>query len=434
MIALADCNNFYVSCERVFNPKLENRPVVVLSNNDGCIVARSEEAKALGIPMGAPLFKYKEFLEKNNVVVLSSNYTLYGDMSERVMNTLAQFTPSIEIYSIDESFLDLSRIANVGTDSEKLFNYGMNIRKTVLKWTGIPVSIGIAPTKVLAKVASKKAKKGEGVCVLNAKSEIDEALSTFDIEDIWGIGRAYTNFLRKHKINTALELANASDDWIKKHLTIVGLRIVKELRGEKCIDIVEDFIPRKSVGSQKSFGEPQTDFFVLFNALSSYIDECARKLRNQHSVANIMGVFVATNPFNLKEPQYFRTRFIRLPVPTNFTGELIKYGYALLKEIYREGFRYKRVGVLFAGLSPDDSYQFNLFDKFNREKLLRLMEAYDKLNKKYGKGILKFSAQGVQKEWKMKQEHLSEHFTTSWDDILTIELDKKDMIVKRDGK
>lgn len=433
MIALADCNNFYVSCERVFNPKLENRPVVVLSNNDGCIVARSEEAKALGIPMGAPLFKFKEFLEKNNVIALSSNYTLYGDMSERVMNTLATFTPSIEIYSIDEAFLDFSRLAWVGNDSKKLYDYGMNVRTTVLKWTGIPVSLGIAPTKVLAKVASKKAKKSSGVCVLNTKEEIKEALSTFDIEDIWGIGRAYTNFLRKHKINTALELANAPDDWVKKHLTIVGLRIVKELRGEKCLDIDEEPAPRKSIGSQKSFGEPQTDFFVLFNALSSYIDECARKLRKQRSVANIMGVFVATNPFNLKEPQYFRSKFIRLPVPTNFTGELIKYGYALLKDIYREGYRYKRVGILFAGLNSEDSFQFNLFDKLNREKVFKLMEVYDKLNKKYGKGIIKFSAQGVQKEWKMKQEHLSEHFTTSWDDILTINLDNHSFFNNRKG-
>jgi DNA polymerase V len=424
MIALVDCNNFYVSCERVFNPKLENRPVVVLSNNDGCIVARSEEAKALGIPMGAPLFKYKDFLEKHNVIALSSNYTLYGDMSERVMNTLAQFTPSIEIYSIDEAFLDFSRLATIGNDSKRLFDYGMHIRTTVLKWTGIPVSIGIAPTKVLAKVASKKAKKNKGVCVLNTKDEIIDALATFDIEDVWGIGRAYTNFLRKHKINTALELANAPDDWIKRHLTIVGLRVVKELRGEKCIDIEEDVIPRKSVGSQKSFGETQTDFFVLFNALSSYIDECARKLRTQHSLANIMGVFVATNPFSLKDPQYFKSKFIRLPTPTNFTGELIRYGFALLKDIVREGFRYKRVGVLFAGLTRQDSYQYNLFDRLNREKLTRLMEAYDQLNRKYGKGIVKFSAQGVHKVWKMKQEQLSEHYTTSWDDILTIEIDK----------
>ncbi|MGB9912994.1 MAG: DUF4113 domain-containing protein, partial [Candidatus Kapaibacteriota bacterium] len=289
---------------------------------------------------------------------------------------------------------------------------------------GIPVSIGIAPTKVLAKVASKKAKKNKGVCVLNTKDEIIDALATFDIEDVWGIGRAYTNFLRKHKINTALELANAPDDWIKRHLTIVGLRVVKELRGEKCIDIEEDVIPRKSVGSQKSFGETQTDFFVLFNALSSYIDECARKLRNQHSLANIMGVFVATNPFSLKDPQYFKSKFIRLPTPTNFTGELIRYGFALLKDIFREGFRYKRVGVLFAGLTRQDSYQYNLFDRLNREKLTRLMEAYDQLNRKYGKGIVKFSAQGVHKVWKMKQEQLSEHYTTSWDDILTIEIDK----------
>lgn len=424
MIALVDCNNFYVSCERVFNPKLEKVPVVVLSNNDGCIVARSEEAKALGIPMGAPLFQYKDFLEKHNVVALSSNYTLYGDMSERVMNTLSMFTPNIEIYSIDEAFLDLSRLANIGNNSLKLLDYGSLIRSTVLKWTGIPVSIGISHTKVLAKVASKLAKKRDGVCVLNSPEEINNALSNFDVEDIWGIGHAYAKFLRKNKINTAYELANAPDHWIQKNLTIVGLRIVKELRGEKCIDIEYQPIPRKSVGSQKSFGELQTDFFVLYNALSCYIDECARKLRNQKSYANIMGVFVATNPFNPNEPQYFRSKFIRLPVPTNFTGELIRYGYALLREIFKEGFKYKRVGVIFAGLSPEGSLQYNLFDRINRDKVSRIMEVYDKLNRKYGKGILKFSAQGIDKPWRMKQEHLSEHFTTEWENILTIDLDK----------
>lgn len=425
MIALVDCNNFYVSCERVFNPKLEKRPVVVLSNNDGCIVARSEEAKALGIPMGAPLFQFKDFLEKNNVIALSSNYTLYGDMSERVMNTLAMFTQSIEIYSIDEAFLDLSCLAFVGNEAQKLYDYGMKIRSTVLKWIGIPVSIGIAPTKVLSKIASKKAKKGQGVCVLSSPDLIQDALSNFDVEDIWGIGKAYAKFLKKHNINTALELANAPEQWIKRHLTIVGLRIVKELRGEKCIGVEEEPMPRKSVCSQKSFGEPQTEFFVLFNALSSYIDECTRKLRNQGSLASIMGVWIATNPFNFSEPQYFQSKFINLPVPTNFTAELIRYGYALLKEIYREGYRYKRVGVLFSGLTPDNTLQYNLFDKLQRDKLQRLMDAYDSINRKYGKGTVKFSSQGIGYEWRMKQEHLTEHFTTSWENILCIQLDKQ---------
>ncbi len=423
MIALVDCNNFYVSCERVFNPKLEKQPVVVLSNNDGCIVARSEEAKALGIPMGAPLFQFRELLKKNKVVTLSSNYTLYGDMSERVMNTLTQFSPNIEVYSIDEAFLDFSNLADIGNDSEKLFKYGMEIRNTILKWTGIPISIGISHTKVLSKVASKLAKKGKGVCVLNSQQEINAALSNFDVEDVWGIGRTYSKFLKKHNIKTAYELANAPEHWVQKHLTIVGLRLVKELQGIKCIDIDYQPIPRKSVGSQKSFGELQTDFSVLFNALSSYIDECAKKLRNQQSLANIMGVFVATNPFNTNELQYFRSKFIRLPVPTNFTGELIKYGFYILKEIFREGYKYKRVGILFSGLISEKSFQYNLFDKLNRDKIVRLMEVYDTLNRKYGKGTLKFSAQGVNKPWKMKQEHLSEHFTTEWENILTINLD-----------
>lgn len=424
MIALVDCNNFYVSCERVFNPKLEKRPVVVLSNNDGCIVARSEEAKALGIPMGAPLFQYKDFLDKHNVIALSSNYTLYGDMSERVMNTLAEFTPNIEIYSIDEAFLDLSNIAFVSKNPDRLFEYGVEIRSKVLKWTGIPVSIGIAPTKVLAKVASKKAKKSNGVWVIVSEEDRVNALSDFPVEDLWGIGRAYSNFLKRRKINTALELSRMPESWVRKHLTVQGVRIVKELNGEKCLDI-EQPIPRKSVGSQKSFGEPQTDFFVLFNALASYIDECAVKLRNQNSVANILGIFVATNPFNKSEPQYFKSRFIRLPVPTNFTGELIRFGYIILKDIFKEGYRYKRVGVLLTGLDSVNKLQYNLFDKLNREKAIKLMEVYDSIRKKYGKEILKFSAQGIGKEWKMKQEHLSDKFTTDWDSILTINIQSK---------
>lgn len=421
MIALVDCNNFYVSCERVFNPKLKNRPVVVLSNNDGCIVARSEEAKALGIPMGAPFFQYREFLEKYDVVALSSNYTLYGDMSERVMNTLGEFTPCIEIYSIDEAFLDFSNLAFIRNNPEKLTEYGLQIRNKVLKWTGIPVSTGIAPTKVLAKVASKKAKKSKGVWVIVTEEDIKNALSDFPVEDLWGIGRAYSSFLKKNKINTALELANMPESWVRKHLTVVGVRIIKELKGEKCIDI-EQPVPRKSIGSQKSFGEPQTDFSVLFNALASYIDECATKLRNQKGVANIMGVFVATNPFNTNEPQYFKSRYIRLPVPTNFTGELIRLGYVLLKDIYKEGYKYKRVGVLLTGLDNQKNLQYNLFDKVNRVKAMKLMEVYDNIRKLYGKNALKFSAQGVTKEWKMKQERLSKSFSTDWNSILTINL------------
>ncbi|MCX7879443.1 MAG: Y-family DNA polymerase [Ignavibacteria bacterium] len=424
MIALVDCNNFYVSCERVFNPKLVGCPVVVLSNNDGCIVARSEEAKELGIPMGAPLFQWKDFLQRNKVFVLSSNYTLYGDMSERVMNTLAMFSPDVEIYSIDEAFVGLSHLAGISSSPRSLLEYAKEIRSTILKWTGIPVSIGIAQTKVLAKVAGKKAKKAGGVYGLFTKEEIENTLATFDVEDIWGIGRAYTKFLRKHNINTALELARAKDSWVKKNLTVVGLRIVEELRGKKCIGLELLPAPRKSVGSQKSFGEPQTEFAPMFNALACYIDECAIKLRRERNVASVMGVYVATNPFNPKEPQYFQSKFVRLPVPSNFTGELIKYGYNLLRDIFREGYRYKRVGVIFSGLVREEKFQYNLFDGLDRPKVFKLMEVYDQLNKKYGKGIIKFSAQGVEREWKMKQENLTEHFTTSWNELLTINIDK----------
>ncbi|MGQ9819914.1 MAG: Y-family DNA polymerase [Candidatus Kapaibacteriales bacterium] len=420
MIALIDCNNFYVSCERVFRPKLENRPVVVLSNNDGCIIARSEEAKELGIPMGAPLFQYKEFLEKNNVVTCSSNYTLYGDLSERVMNTLSHFTPDIEVYSIDEAFLDLSFLPSISASKERLIDFAKKVRETVLKWTGIPISIGIGPTKVLAKVASKIAKKNGFVWVLFSQDEIDNALKSFDIEDLWGIGKSYSKFLKKHNIFYAYELAKANDNWVKKHLTIVGLRIVEELRGIKCIDVEVQPLPKKSIGSAKSFGEPQTEFFPIYNALSTYIDECTRKLRSQRSLANILGVYLQTNPFRADEPQYFNSKFIKLPVPTNLTNELIHYGYILLKEIFRGGYRYKRVGVLLSGFVNENELQLNIFDKMNREKLSRVILAYDEINQRYGKGIIKFSAQGTTKMWKMRQDNLSQPFTTNWDSLLTI--------------
>lgn len=427
MIALIDCNNFYVSCERVFNPKLENRAVVVLSNNDGCIIARSEEAKELAIPMGAPLFQYKKFLEKNNVIICSSNYALYGDLSERVMNTLSRFTPDIEIYSIDEAFLDLSFLPSVSASKDKLIDFAKNVRGTVLKWTGIPVSIGIGPTKVLAKIASKIAKKNGFVNVLFSREDIDIALKEFDVEDLWGIGKAYSKFLKKHNFFNAYSLARANDNWIKKHLTIMGLRIVEELRGKRCIDVEIQPIPKKSIGSAKSFGETQTEFFSIYNALSTYIDECSRKLRSQKSLANILGVYLQTHPFCTNEPQYFNSKFIKLPVPTNFTNELIHYAYLLLKEIFRDGYRYKRVGVLLSGFVKEDELQLNLFDKLNREKLGKLILAYDEINRKYGKGTIKFSSQGTDKKWKMRQENLSQTFTTNWDGLLTVNIDRNNL-------
>lgn len=425
MVALIDCNNFYVSCERVFNPKLENRPVVVLSNNDGCIIARSEEAKTLGIPMGAPYFQYQKFLEKNNVAVLSSNYTLYGDMSERVMNTLAQFTPDIEIYSIDEAFLDLSYLPSIIKTKENLTDFGRKIRETVLKWTGIPISVGVSSTKVLAKVAAKKAKKNGYVWVLFSKYDIDSALRDFDVEDLWGIGKAYSKFLKRNKINSALELTKIKDSWIRKHLTIVGLRIVEELRGHRCLDVEIQPILKKSIGSAKSFGEPQTEFEPIYNALAWYVDECSRKLRNQNSLANIIGVYIQTNNFRPDEPQYFNSKFLRLPVPTNFTNELINYSYLLLKKIYRKGYKYKRVGVILSGFVDEKEVQLNLFDKLERNKIRQMISAYDEINHKFGKGIIKFSAQGTRKEWKMRQENLSEPFTTDWNKLLTIDIGRK---------
>jgi DNA polymerase V len=419
MIALVDCNNFYVSCERVFNPALNGKPVVVLSNNDGCIISRSNEAKALGIKMAQPAFKIADLIEKNQVAVFSSNYTLYGDMSQRVMTTLAGFTPEIEIYSIDEAFLNLAGIPN------NLEDYARTIRQTVLKNTGMPVSVGIGPTKVLAKIANHCAKKRpetNGVMVLDSSDKIGATLRSIEVEDVWGIGRQYATMLRSFKIKTAWDFTQMPDSWVKKKMTIVGLRIKKELEGEPCLEM--ELLPaaKKAICTSRSFGELQTDLEPLKEAVANFASSCAAKLRQQKTCAQKVMVFIHTNSFNPNDAQYAQNIVYKLPVATSSSIELIKYSLALLDLIYKEGYRYKKAGVIVSDIVPETRVQCSLFDCTDRAKQDALMHVMDKINARFGSNAVKIATLGNGVRWKLRQEKLSPSYTTRWNDIITIKV------------
>jgi DNA polymerase V len=412
IFALVDCNNFYASCERVFNPRLEGKPVVVLSNNDGCIIARSNEAKALGIKMGEPLFQCEKLVAKHQVQVFSSNFSLYGDMSRRVMDTLALFAPEMEVYSIDEAFLHLTGIA---ADPA---GYARTIRATVKKWVGIPVSIGVGPTKTLAKEAAKAAKKTpghEGVFDITARTE--ETLAAIEVEDIWGVGRQYARFLRRHGILTALDLRNAADGWVKKHMTVMGLRTVMELRGVSCIPLEEGESPRKTILCSRSFGRRVYRLGELEEAAAAYVSRAAEKLRDQGSAASYIQVILMEFPFNDGHP---KTRICsgRIPVATSYTPDLIRYATALVRRIYHKGPAYRKVGVMLSGIVQRGQVQLDLFHQSREgEKELGLMACVDSVNRRWGRGTLAFAAGGFTRPWWMRQAHKSPMFTTSWADL-----------------
>jgi DNA polymerase V len=414
LFALVDCNNFYVSCERVFNPIIEGKPVVVLSNNDGNVVARSNEAKALGVQFGAPAFECENLIKKG-VYAFSSNYALYGDMSQRVMNTLSGFAPEMEIYSIDEAFLSFSRLPSV----KDLTGYAFQIRRTVKRWTGIPTSIGIGPTKTLAKLANKLAKRNpehRGVFNIIEHPETDKLLDGVRVEDVWGIGVQYTKLLNLNGIFTALQLKNAPDRWVKKHMTITGLRTVWELRGHSCIPLEEVPPPKKGIISSRSFGRPVESLAELKEALASYVSRAAGKLRAQRSVALFITVFLGTNPFK-DEPQYHNSITSRLPVPTSHTVELIRHAHRGLEELYRSGFHYKRTGVFLTEIMPEDHAQLNLFSSPSSGKQDILMKTIDRINMRWGNNTVIYAAEGIQKGWRMRQLRLSPRFTTQWEEI-----------------
>jgi len=416
VFALVDCNNFYVSCEQVFNPGLIGKPVVVLSNNDGCIIARSNEAKSIGIQMGIPLFKIRDIIKAHEVQVYSSNYALYGDMSQRVIEILSEFTPDVEIYSIDEAFLDLS-----GFKKRNLTDYGYSIRSKIRKWTGIPVSIGIAETKTLAKIANRIAKRSEktdGVLDLTGSSYQDRALAITAVEDVWGVGRSYSGFLKSNGINNALQLRNAPDSLIKKEMGIVGLRILQELRGISCYPLEQYPPPKKEITVSRSFKHPIEDIADISEAVASYASKGAEKLRKAHLEANILVVFLMTNPYK-RQARYFNMKTIRFPFSTSDTSELIKYAHTGLNEIYRKGYLYKKAGVIFRDLSSDNHTQMTLFDYKKGEQSKEVMQAFDRINKRFGSDSVRYAATGSTRnqKWKTVFQRRSPSYTTNWDQL-----------------
>jgi DNA polymerase V len=412
LFALVDCNNFYVSCERVFNPRLHHRPVVVLSNNDGCVVARSEEVKALGIPMGIPYFRVRELLQDHEAAVLSSNYTLYADMSDRVMQTLASFTPSLEIYSIDEAFLSLQGLAG------DPLTLGRNIRSTVLRWTGIPVSVGIAPTKTLAKIANHWAKKNadfEGVFDISRMECLRSILEQIDIEKVWGVGRRLSEKLRPLGIRNAWHLSQADAGWIQKRFSVSLAKTGLELRGQVCFPLEEFPAANQTIVVSRSFGQPVCTFEQLQEAVCTYLSRAAEKLRQQQLCAQSLTVFARNSPFG-KAPFCAPSASFLFETATQSTLEMMKAVQVLLPKVYRREVAFHKAGVLLSGLVPAGKVQPNLFDNASvRRRDSRLMQVLDCLNAS-GKRVF-FASEGVLKPWRTSFRSKSPAFTTRWDEL-----------------
>jgi DNA polymerase V len=414
MFALVDCNNFYVSCERVFNPVLEGKPVVVLSNNDGCIIARSGEAKKMGLQMAEPAFLKNQFLKDNNVHIFSSNYTLYGDMSARVTETLSHFSPEFEIYSIDEAFLNLTGFTG------DLKDLSMKIIKTVRRNTGIPISVGIGSTKTLAKIANKAAKQTGGIFIIKNKRQSDTLIRNTPVEKVWGIGGQYAKLLHQNNVKTAYDFTQLDDNWLRIKMKVMGLRIKRELLGESCIALELLIPPKKAIATTRAFGKKTSELIYITEAVSTYAVRCAEKLRKQNSVANIITVFIHTDPFNLNDPQINKSKTISLPVATNDSIELVKYANICLNAIFSPEFRYKKAGVIVDGLQNETQVQSNIFDKIDRKKQYKLFQTIDKLNIEFGRDKVKLAVQGDGKEWRLRQEKLSKRYTTNWNEIMEV--------------
>ncbi len=416
MFGLVDCNNFYASCERVFNPYWNNRPVIVLSNNDGCVIARSNEAKKLGIEMGVPAYQVKTEIKQHGIGVFSSNYSLYGDMSNRVMSTLSSFVENMEVYSIDESFLDFS-----GFERFDLKEYGEKIVKTTTKGTGIPVSLGIAPTKTLSKVANKFAKKFpayKGTCIIDSEEKRIKALQLTEISDVWGIGRRRAKLLSKYNVKTAFDFTQLPVGWVRQKMTVTGEQLWKELNGISCIDM--EFAPpaKKTICTSRAFGQTIADLEGLKESVSTYAAICAEKLRKQKSCALSLMVFIHTNNFREDLPQYLQNSVIEFPVATNSTIEIVKYALIALKRIYKKGYQFKKAGVTITEIIPDAAIQTNIFDNVDREKHARLMSVVDQLNDGFKKNNLRLAVQEGSRRWRLKQEKLSPCYTTRISDVL----------------
>ena len=401
-IALIDCNSFYVSCERLFNPKIRRLPVVVLSNNDGCIISRSNEAKALGIKMGEPYFKARNIIIKNNVQVFSSNYSLYGDISRRVMRTLKRFNSKIEVYSIDEAFLDLSNFSD-----KEVKDVGKEIRNTVLQWTGIPTSIGIAETKTLSKVANHIAKKQKsGVVSLVNIKDLDPILEKVEVRDIWGVGKQLSKFYIKNGIYNAQQLKNDSNTWIKKTKNVLSSRTAMELRGVPCIEIETKQAKRKSCCVSRSFGKKVEKLRELKESVTSYCLNAAEKIRSESLVCKSITVFIRTSPFQNKGIFYSNSKTIDCPIATNNSIEIVKNALTGLDLIYKDGFKYQKAGIILSGLSDSEKGN-SLFKSTKDERIKNLMQSIDSTNYRYGRSTISLASAGINKKWSMRRQYSS---------------------------
>ncbi len=420
VFALVDCNSFYVSCERVFDPSSRGCPTVVLSNNDGCAISRSSEAKAVGIAMGAPIFKCQQLVRTHNVKVFSANFVLYGDMSNRVMAVLSEFTPNLEVYSIDEAFLALDEFQHLD-----LHDYAKKMRLSVRQQTGIPVSVGIASTKTLAKVANHYAKdhvETNGVFCLLDESLVDHYLKQTPVREVWGIGNEKAEFLQLNGINNAFELKNAQDEWVKKHLTVVTLRTVWELRGISCLSLEEAAPDKKAIGISRTFGYEVNELAQMQEAVSAYMSRAAEKLRRQKSLCGFVQVYVETNPFK-NTPFYRNSAGTDISPATAYTPHLVKTGLSLLERIFRPGLNYKSCGVILTHLSSQEREQENLFEEHYQDSARqKLMKVVDDYNRGTNAGKLFLAAEGLGKPWYMKQARKSKRFTTRWDELLEIKI------------
>lgn len=415
VLALIDCNAFYVSCERVFNPKLNNKPVVALSNNDGCIIARSKEAKALGIKMGVPLFKVKDIVERENVIVFSSNYTLYADMSRRVMNIISEFTPSIEVYSIDEAFIELT---NMNVDYE---SYARHMRKVILQHTGIPVSIGIASTKTLTKVANHIAKDDdslEGVCSLIQHENLDQVLEDTNVADVWGVGRQLSKKLIANGIFNAKLLKNCEDAWVRKMMSVNGLKTVSELREISCLDLEETSATRKSCCTTRSFGKPLINLEDIEQAVTTFARRATERIRGENLIASTVSVFLRTNPFD-RNRYYSNSSTTTLSYPTYDTVQIVKTALQLTKIIFRENYKYKKAGVLLSGFYEKGTETKDLFSEA-RYRSPKLMSAVDQINERYGSDTIQIATECQMGKWKQKRKNCTQSYTTQLDNVLLI--------------
>lgn len=416
-VAIVDCNNFYASCERVFNPKLNNKPVVVLSNNDGCVIARSQEVKDLGIPMGIPVFKIRHLVEIHDIQIFSSNFALYGDISNRIMSIIRSGNADMEVYSIDEAFV------NVNPRYKDPIKYATDLKNKIYQWTGIPVSVGIGKTKTLAKVANHLSKRNVGkdnVCLID-NDNIKKLLTKVKVRDIWGIGRRKQRFLKINGIYNAYDLKRANPEWIQKHMTVISRHTVDELNGIKKIELEYENATKKSISTSRSFSRMISDLNTLRNAVSSHASRSAEKLRSQNSFVNSIGVYLCTNRFRADLPQYRRYINVQLPIALNDTSGIINAALEGLYKIYRSGYEYKKCGVILTDLIQANEVQQSLFYS-RREKDEKISKSIDQINQIFGSDTIRYAVQGQNESWSIKREKLSPSYTTNWNEFLTLKI------------